>query len=64
MYQRLVRDEKMRGIGIIFFVLIITLMSSRIFGEALIFICDKHNYKTFTKGPPVTLHRKHFQSFP
>ena len=38
-----------------FFVLIITLMLSRIFSEARKFIANKHNYKTFTKSPPASL---------
>ena len=47
-----------------FFVLMITLMLSRVFSETLMYISNKHNHKTFTKSPPAslfTLHRKHFQ---
>ena len=44
-----------KGIDIIFFVLIITLMLLRIFSETLMCISNKQNYKTFTKGPPAFL---------
>ena len=37
------------------FVLIITLMLSRIFSEALTSISNKHKYTTFTKSPPASL---------
>ena len=36
----------------ILFMLIITLMLSRIFSEALMSISNKHNHKTFTKSSP------------
>ena len=38
-----------------FFVLIITLMLSRIFSEAVMFISDKRNLKTFTESLPASL---------
>ena len=37
------------------FVLIITLMLSKIFNEALVLVSNQHNYKTFTKSPPASL---------
>ena len=30
-------------------------MLSRIFGEPLMYIISKHNYKTFSKSPPASL---------
>ena len=57
-----VRDEKLRELLVsYFFVLIITLMLSKIFTEALS-LSDKRNHKTFI-CIFVTLHRKHFKSF-
>ena len=41
------------GIGIIIFMLMATLVISRIFSEACMYISNKRNYKTFTKGPPL-----------
>ena len=56
MYQGLVRDEKLREVSVsYFFVLIIKLMLSRIFSEALISISNKHNYKSFTESSPASL---------
>ena len=57
LYQRLVRGEKLEEVSASdFFVLIITLMLSKLFGEALyISISNKHSYKTFTKSPPASL---------
>ena len=50
-----VRDEKLRELFVSYFsVLIITLMLSKIFAEALS-LNDKHNHKTFTKSPPASL---------
>ena len=60
MYQRLVRDEKTkRGIGITFFradkyTNVIENFQS---GTSVYNINNKHSYKTFTKNPPVTLHK-------
>ena len=52
-YEGLVRDEKLRELSVsYFFVLRITPMLSRIFSEPLMFISNKHSYKTFSKGPP------------
>ena len=45
----------MRSISIIYFGLIIILMLSIIFIEALMSISDKHNYKAFTKSRPASL---------
>ena len=59
-YQRLVRDEKLREVLVsYFFVLIITLILPRIFSEALMSISNKHNYKNFNKkvlAPASLLH--------
>ena len=53
LYQRPVQDEKLREV--ISIVLIISLMLSRIFSEALMSISNKHNYKIFTKRRPASL---------
>ena len=49
------RRKIKRGIGIIFFVLNITLMLSRMSCEPLMSISNKHNYKAFSKSPPASL---------
>ena len=53
---KLTRDKKQRNVLLsYFFVVIITLMLSRVFSEVLMSISDKHNHKTFTKCPPASL---------
>ena len=52
----LVRDEKLKEVLVsYFFVLIITLMLSKIFSEALTSISNKFHSKTFTKSRPASL---------
>ena len=56
MYQRPVRDEKLREVSVsYFFALINTPVLSRIFSQALLSISNQHNYKTFTKHFPAFL---------
>ena len=55
LYQMLMRDENLREVSVLnIFVLIITLMLSRIFSEALISISNKHSYKIFTESRPTS----------
>ena len=49
------RSKTGRCVSIIFFVLMITLMLSGIFSEALMSISNKHNCKTLTKSSPTSL---------
>ena len=52
----LVRDEKLREVlSSYFFLWRITLILSRISSEPLMSISCKHNYKTFSEGPPASL---------
>ena len=54
LYQRLVRVEIQGEVSVSYLLLLITVLSLRIFGEDIV-ASNKHNYTIFTEGPPASL---------